>query len=111
MEEQKAKAADADLRSRIAKLPWHHQIEFGNGILTHGNTKIEVLRAQADIYFKSSVRGRSVLDIGCWDGFNSFDAHRRGAARSWPRIILRGLPPAGASVNRSNSLVPIWRLR
>ncbi len=72
---------NANLKSRIAALPWHHQIDFGNGVLTHGNTKIDVLRAQADIYFKSPVHGKSVLDIGCWDGFNSFEAHRRGAAR------------------------------
>jgi tRNA (mo5U34)-methyltransferase len=72
---------DSDLRSKIAALPWHHQIDFGNGVLTPGRGKIEVLRAQADIYFKTAIKGKSVLDIGCWDGFNSFEAHKRGAAR------------------------------
>lgn len=72
---------DVSLRARIDALPWHHQLDFGNGLLTPGNTKIEVLRAQAAIYFDRPLEGQSVLDIGCWDGFNSFEAYRRGAAR------------------------------
>jgi len=71
----------ASLRAQINALPWHHQIDFGNGLLSPGNTKIEVLRAQADVYFERSLAGKTVLDVGCWDGFNSFEAHRRGAAR------------------------------
>ena len=36
----------------------------------------------AAIYFRGGVaRGASVLDIGCWDGFNSLEAVRRGASR------------------------------
>lgn len=70
-----------DLRQQINNLPWHHQIDFGDGILSPGNTKIEVLRAQADIYFRVGIEGKSFLDIGCWDGFNSFEAKRRGASR------------------------------
>jgi tRNA (mo5U34)-methyltransferase len=42
---------------------------------------VETLRKQADVYFRGGVSGKSVLDIGCWDGFNSIEAHRRGAAR------------------------------
>ena len=63
------------------RLPWHHQIDFGSGVLSPGATKIDVLRAQADVYFKNNIKGKSVLDIGCWDGFNSFEAKRRGASR------------------------------
>lgn len=63
-----------------AELPWHHQIDLGDGRLTPGNTKLDVLRVQADIYFRD-IAGKSFLDIGCWDGFNSFEAARRGAAR------------------------------
>ena len=74
-------AALEALRARINQLPWHHQIDFGNGILSPGNTKLDVLRAQADVYFRDGVQGRSVLDVGCWDGFNSFDARVRGASR------------------------------
>jgi len=68
-------------RAEIDSLPWHHTIDFGGGLLSNGNTKIEVLRAQADIYFGREIRGKTVLDVGCWDGFNSFEAERRGASR------------------------------
>lgn len=69
------------LRQEINGLRWFHQIDFGNDLLTPGVTPIEQLRAQADIYFLPRLDGISVLDVGCWDGFNSFEAKRRGAAR------------------------------
>jgi tRNA (mo5U34)-methyltransferase len=69
------------LRSLINSLPWHHQIDFGENLLSPGNTKIDVLKAQADAYFLGGVAGKTFLDIGCWDGFNSIEAHKRGAKR------------------------------
>jgi tRNA (mo5U34)-methyltransferase len=76
------KTEDLDaLRRQVQSLPWFHEIDLGNGIVTPGRTKAEVLRAAADIYFGASLSGKSVLDIGCYDGFQSFEAHRRGARR------------------------------
>jgi len=69
------------LQKKINALPWHHQIDFGDGLLTPGNGKIDVMLAQADAYFRDGITGQTFLDIGCWDGFNSFEAHRRGASR------------------------------
>jgi tRNA (mo5U34)-methyltransferase len=71
----------SDLEKRVHELPWHHQIDFGNGLLSPGSTKISTLKAQADVYFRHGMEGKEFLDIGCWDGFNSFEARRRGAAR------------------------------
>lgn len=56
-------------------------MDFGCGVLSAGRKKIDVLRAEANAYFESDIAGKSFLDIGCWDGFNSFEAHRRGASR------------------------------
>jgi tRNA (mo5U34)-methyltransferase len=70
-----------ELVREINSYPWHHQIDFSNGILSPGNVKINVLRAQAEIYFRDKLKGKSVLDIGCWDGFKRFEAKRRGASR------------------------------
>lgn len=40
------------------------------------------MRGFADLYFEGDiVRGKTFLDIGCWDGYNSFEAHKRGASR------------------------------
>lgn len=69
-------------QAEVDRFSWHHEIDFGDGIRSNGNTKINVLRAQANYYYADDiVRGRSVLDVGCWDGFNSFEAARRGASR------------------------------
>jgi tRNA (mo5U34)-methyltransferase len=76
-----SEADRASLAQQIDQLPWHHQIDFGNGLLSRGNTPIDHLKTTAEIYFRGIVSGRSVLDIGCWDGFNSFEAHRLGATR------------------------------
>jgi tRNA (mo5U34)-methyltransferase len=57
------------LRAEVDALPWFHEI------------KAEVLALEANSYFKDGVEGLTVLDVGCWDGFNSFEARRRGAER------------------------------
>jgi tRNA (mo5U34)-methyltransferase len=72
---------DAELRTKINQISWHHQIDFGNGVTSPGSTKLDVLHKQADVYFKDEITGKTFLDIGCWDGFNSFEAYRRGASR------------------------------
>jgi tRNA (mo5U34)-methyltransferase len=68
-------------QAEVDAFPWHHQIDFGNGVMSKGNAKKAVLQAQADIYFKSGIKGKTIVDIGCWDGFNSFEAELRGASR------------------------------
>jgi tRNA (mo5U34)-methyltransferase len=42
---------------------------------------LDELERQAAVYFRDGLIGLSVLDVGCWDGFNSFEAKRRGARR------------------------------
>ncbi|MCB1536668.1 MAG: DUF1698 domain-containing protein [Rhodoblastus sp.] len=59
---------------------WFHSIDLG-GIVTPGVKHHFLLRGMADIAFRHGVAGKSVLDIGAWDGFYSFEAERRGAAR------------------------------
>jgi tRNA (mo5U34)-methyltransferase len=68
-----------ELKSQIATVKWHHSIDLGNGIVTPGQDnsrkKLERLR------LPESFAGKTVLDIGAWDGFFSFEAERRGAKR------------------------------
>ena len=68
-------------QAEVDALPWHHQIDFGRGVISNGRVKLATLKAQADIYFSDGIAGKTVLDVGCWDGFNSFEAERRGARR------------------------------
>ena len=73
--------ASAELAEKIGRYDWFHTIDFGNGVVSKGHCTAEVLRAKADCYFSVPPRGRTVLDIGCWDGYFSLEALRRGATR------------------------------
>src|SRR3954466_9936846 len=68
-----------DLASRAAELRWYHTIDLGAGVVTKGIDDTPVRLARLNL--PSSFAGLSVLDIGAWDGFFSFEAERRGAAR------------------------------
>src|ERR1700722_18505393 len=71
-----------ELRARISEIdPWFHSIDLGGSIVTPGAGSIEDLRARADVYFSLPIKGSSLLDVGTWDGYYSFEAERRGAAR------------------------------
>jgi tRNA (mo5U34)-methyltransferase len=66
--------------AEMASGSWWHSIDLGNGVITEGVHPIEELRDNFR-YFKlpEDLRGKSLLDIGCWDGFYSFESERRGA--------------------------------
>jgi len=68
-----------DLRSRVEAIRWYHTIDLGGGIVTRGvdDSPLRLARVQ----LPESLAGKSVLDIGAWDGFFSFECERRGAAR------------------------------
>ena len=67
------------LAEQINKYQWWHSIDFGNGIISPGQQSQEHLKQMADIYFSEPVAGKSVTDIGAWDGFHSVEAEKRGA--------------------------------
>src|SRR5579872_2756866 len=69
--------ADADLADRVAGISWYHSIDLGGGLVTPGNPVNTEMVARG----LPEVAGRSVLDVGAWDGFYSFLAERRGARR------------------------------
>lgn len=65
----------------VQKTPWFHSIRLSPGVITPGAKNVNILQTEAEVLFKHSVQGMSVLDVGAWDGFFSFEAERRGAAR------------------------------
>jgi tRNA (mo5U34)-methyltransferase len=69
----------ATIQAELKKINWFHRINLGHGIITPGfddtPTKLSQVRLPANLM------GKSVLDIGAWDGFFSFEAERRGASR------------------------------
>lgn len=72
-------AIDQDLAGRVAALPWYHQIELPGGVITPG--LVNTTGVLAKLGLPESLDGKHVLDVGAWDGFYSFEAARRGAAR------------------------------
>lgn len=69
-------ATNLDLARRIQAHRWFHTIDLGDGLVTDGNPPSEII----DQAFPD-VRGKTVLDIGAWDGKYSFQAERSGARR------------------------------
>ena len=67
------------LNEEVAKINWFHSIDLGNGIVTPGKYDTSATLRTLDL--PSSFEGKTVLDIGAWDGFYSFEAERRGAKR------------------------------
>ena len=68
-----------DISVRAAEIRWHHSIDLGHGIVTPGqdNSPRKLVRLK----LPASLAGKTVLDVGAWDGFFSFEAERRGAKR------------------------------
>ena len=68
-----------ELLHQVAALRWFHRIDLGDGVVTPGldDTPVKLRRVK----LPESLAGKSVLDIGAWDGFFSFEAERRGASR------------------------------
>ncbi len=58
------------------EIKWWHKIEL-DGVTTKGpDDSKEKLQA---IQMPEDLKGKSVIDVGAWDGFFSFEAERRGA--------------------------------
>ena len=68
-----------EIKRRVADLRWHHSIDLGHGIVTPGQDNSP--RKLRRLKLPESLAGKSVLDVGAWDGFFSFEAERRGASR------------------------------
>ena len=66
-----------ELRARVNEILWYHSIDLGQGVVTPGDSKSVPLTSKELPDFA----GRSVLDIGAWDGYYSFFAERHGASR------------------------------
>jgi tRNA (mo5U34)-methyltransferase len=73
-------AGAAELRQAGAGRTWFHTIDLGNGVRTPGHKDTA---AEWEHLHLPDLAGRSVLDVGAYDGFFSFEAERRGAAPEW----------------------------
>ncbi|GAH43317.1 unnamed protein product, partial [marine sediment metagenome] len=59
---------------------WYHQMELAPGIVTPGaHPSGKVLKQLDALGLPCEASGMRVLDVGCSDGFFSFEMERRGA--------------------------------
>lgn len=59
---------------------WWHSIDVGDGVVTPGGKTAEHLDGEWAAIDLPDLHGRTVLDIGGWDGYFAFRAERLGAA-------------------------------
>lgn len=69
----------AEIRRRAEEIDWFHSFEIVPGVRTKGvyDPSIHLRRGR----FPASFAGKSVLDIGSWDGYYAYEAERRSADR------------------------------
>src|SRR5215217_2754623 len=63
----------------VNSIRWHHRITLPGGIVTPGRD--DSSKKLSRLQLPERLDGKSVLDIGAWDGFFSFECERRGAAK------------------------------
>lgn len=86
------------LQAKVDSYHWHHSIDFGNGVASKGNGSLPYITAQGESLFSGlTLSGRSLLDIGAWNGAFSFEAKKRGASRvvasddyCWNNHVFKG---------------------
>lgn len=75
-----------EIQAKIDTIPWYHEYDFPGGFRAKSTTPDTAdhralwgfLHSQMD---RIDFRGKKVLEIGSWDGYWSFEAEKRGAAR------------------------------
>ncbi len=69
-----------EIAGEMARYFWWHSIDLGNGLVTPGQKSLEIMAEEFDRTFSPfDLQGKTVLDIGAWNGGFSLEALRRGA--------------------------------
>ena len=79
---------------KIESVKWYHCINLGDGITTPGHKHKQIPNPTQSvlkrIHLPDDLTGKTVLDIGCSDGFFAFECEKRGAKKvvaiDWSKI-------------------------
>jgi tRNA (mo5U34)-methyltransferase len=69
----------AEIAAEAERIRWYQTIDLGGGVVTKGVD--DTPKRLSRLRLPESLAGSTVLDVGAWDGFFSFEAERRGASR------------------------------
>ena len=69
--------SDEELRRRAAEITWFHTMDLRPGLRTTGI--YDPSRTLPRLHLPDRLAGQTVLDVGAWDGYYSFEMERRGA--------------------------------
>jgi len=76
---------DKEIQQLINSKEWYHKIEVAPGVFTPGRydpwSVLDPRSVLDAMGFPKDFTGKTVLDIGTFDGFFAFEAERRGAKR------------------------------
>ena len=86
------KTGVGDMNSAVADLWWWHTIELPGGVRTPGHQRIEEQEFIAH-EIPQDLSGKTVLDIGAADGYFSFLAEKRNAAKVVAIDVFQGYKP------------------
>lgn len=76
---QSATFTPEEKRRLVGTVPfWWHTIDLGDGVVTPGAVPPRTHRIIASA-IPDNLTGKTVLDVGAWDGYYSFECERRGA--------------------------------
>lgn len=89
----------AAIVERMSSMLWYHRIELAPGVVTPGQPWDAMWEPMRSRHREVDFRGKAVLEVGCWDGYWSFEAERLGAAEVWAtddlsqrRAVTRTVP-------------------
>jgi tRNA (mo5U34)-methyltransferase len=73
-----------DVQAEIDRISWYHEFEFPGGLKARSATPDVAGHRTIWQFIERQLEaiefpGKTVLDVGCWDGYWSFYAERRGA--------------------------------
>ena len=94
-------ADNEDLLRRMKDITWFHSIPLRDGIVTPGRDNS--MDKLGQVCLPEDLTGKSVLDIGAWDGFFSFQAERNGAERVLACLLYTSPSPRDATLSRMPS--------
>lgn len=77
---------DLNLKKQIDEIKWYHEFDFPGGLKARSSTPDVADHRKFWTFIEKQLdsidfRNKTVLDIGCWDGFWSFYAEKKGAKR------------------------------